>query len=335
MPERESFELVDLETVDVEQILELLRLALGSGSVERSSEFYRWKHLANPFGRSVGLGALDTTGRLIALRLFLRWRFRRGAGTVEAVRAVDTATHPDWQRRGLFRRLTTSLLERFADSGVSFVFNTPNPKSRAGYLAMGWRDVARLPLWVRPRPLRAARTWLLGAREHQPTALPPGVEPVARLLDENGLLGLLAAWGTGDERLTTDRSLEYLRWRYADAPGLRYGATWEWGRGGAAAIVRWRRRGRWLEMSISELLVGGSDGRPLAARLLRRLRGPETHAVALAAPSHERVALRHAGFVAASVVGPRLVARPLGPEPLPGLLDIGSWRLTAGDMEVF
>ncbi len=85
-------------------------------------------------------------GQVIGFRMLLLWRFRRGDEAVTAVRAVDTATHPDHQGRGIFRALTTVAVDELRDEGVGFVFNTPNDQSRPGYLKMGWVDIGRPPL---------------------------------------------------------------------------------------------------------------------------------------------------------------------------------------------
>ena len=69
------------------------------------------------------------------------------------MRAVDTATHPDYQGRGIFSRLTLHAIDELRADGVAFVFNTPNDQSRPGYLKMGWQPVARLPVLFRPRSI--------------------------------------------------------------------------------------------------------------------------------------------------------------------------------------
>ena len=127
---------------DREQILALLGVSLGWGDDTRYRELFAWKHERNPFGRSLAW-VVERDGRVVAVRLFMRWMFRRGGSTLHAVRAVDTATHPDHQGHGLFTALTTHALEACRAEGVAFVFNTPNAQSRPGYLKMGWREVGR------------------------------------------------------------------------------------------------------------------------------------------------------------------------------------------------
>ena len=133
---------------DTRQI-ELVRIAIGRGSVPRTEAFWRWKHEHNPFGPSPAMVA-EADGRIVSLRIFLRWRWLYGKYAYAAVRPVDTATHPDWRRRGLFERLTRELLQVMKSEGVAFVFNTPNATSGRGYEKLGWRMVGRPTIWVRP-----------------------------------------------------------------------------------------------------------------------------------------------------------------------------------------
>ena len=114
---------------DLPQILEVLQSSLGWVPDEQYAAFYRWKHQENPFGVSPAWVALDGE-RIVGLRVWLRWRFVRHGQRWDAVRAVDTATHPEYQGRGIFRRLTTASLEVPREDGIAHVFNTPNLDSR-------------------------------------------------------------------------------------------------------------------------------------------------------------------------------------------------------------
>jgi GNAT superfamily N-acetyltransferase len=93
--------------------------------------------------------------------------------TINAVRAVDTATHPDWQGRGIFSRLTLGALDDLRDDGVDCVFNTPNDKSRPGYLKMGWQQVGKVPVSVRLTGPRFDRQ--VGGRPHRRREVVGGV----------------------------------------------------------------------------------------------------------------------------------------------------------------
>lgn len=92
-------------------VIDLCRASLGWKAGDPNEAFFAWKHDQNAFGTSPAWVAVTPDGTLAGLRVFLRWRFRRPDGsTFDAVRAVDTATHPDWQGRGIFTRLTLGAL---------------------------------------------------------------------------------------------------------------------------------------------------------------------------------------------------------------------------------
>jgi GNAT superfamily N-acetyltransferase len=180
---------------DERSVLDLLTASLGPGPMgRRTADLFRWKHLENPFGRSVMLVA-EETGRIVGLRAFMRWRFRAGSTSIRAVRAVDTATHPHHQGRGIFLRLTSDALALLRGD-TDLVFNTPNDKSGPGYLKLGWRPVGRLTMSVRPRRLPYRRT-----------AEPPVEAPSARdVLEDPRLPALLERAEPEPGRIATSRS---------------------------------------------------------------------------------------------------------------------------------
>ena len=78
--------------------------------------------------------------------------------------------------------------------GVDFVFNTPNDKSRPGYLKMGWEEVGRVPITVRPRSPMAAyrmtRARTAAGKWSRPTTA--GIAASDALADDVALTTLLA-----------------------------------------------------------------------------------------------------------------------------------------------
>lgn len=329
---------------DVPAILELLRTCLGptlaGGTVPRTGAFWRWKHKRNPFGVSPVLLA-ESAGRVVGVRAFLRWRWRAGAREIPALRAVDTATHPDWRGQGLFSRLTLRLLDEVSGEGAAFVFNTPNRASRPGYLKMGWQPVGRIPILVRPCGSWRTAGRLLGRTARVAPDL--GHFPSAReFLGHPDVDGLIQAIEEdSDRRLRTAHSRGYLSWRYADPPGIEYRALWSGpGEAPAGLFFQGKLRGRLREIMVSEILIpGGCDGVEAGVRLLRRLARESRAdylAAAASANSPERSALLRAGFLPVPAAGPRLVVRTLGPAPAaPDPTRIGVWHVDAASFELF
>ena len=313
---------------DLDATLELVRVSLEGGNVPRTRAYLEWKHLANPFGSSYLLVA-ESGGAIVGLRAFMRWTWWSGDQPVSAVRAVDTATHPDWRGRGVFKELTLAMVERVRSEGVAFVFNTPNKQSLQGYLKMGWQEVGRLAPWVRVR--------ILGGTSPRGEADFAGV---GELLEAPGIDTLLAARAVADDpRLTTRLDPAYLRWRYAEAPGLAYHAVWQLGNGGGAALIfRIRARSRRTELRLCEVLCTPDAKSVRQARALIReaaRRAGADYVTALAPPrSTERRVVELGGFVPLPRMGPLLTVRPLhtiAVDPVKRQ----SWRPSIGALELF
>jgi GNAT superfamily N-acetyltransferase len=325
------------EAADEGPVLELLEAALGGGPAgRRPPDFFRWKHWQSPFGPSSMLVA-EANGCVVGLRAFMRWRFEAGGRSVRAARAVDTATHPDYQGRGVFSRLTRAALEQLQGE-VDLVFNTPNGSSLPGYRKLGWREVGRLPVGVRVRrPLRLARGLRApaGPRSPKPHVM---AQPAARVLERSELVAPLLAeiQPKDDVRLRTPKDLAYLRWRYGDAPLLSYAAVAEeqGGRCQGLAVFRVRPRAGAWESTIAELLVPPGDRRT-AWRLLRRVAAaaPVDH-LTLRATDQTALTAATSGFLPAPG-GIRFVVKALADSVRPDPADPRAWALPLGDLEVF
>lgn len=315
---------------DLDAVLEVAGAALGWAPGEPHEVLFRWKHRENPFGASPMWVAEDDEG-VVGFRAFLRWRFVDAAGaTWSAVRAVDTATTPRAQGRGVFTALTRHALDELRAEGVDFVFNTPNDQSRPGYLKMGWTDVGRVPIGVQVgSPAALAR--MARARvpaEKWSVADAPG-EPAADVLaDHEAVQDLLDACRRPDG-LSTERSPAFVHWRYR-LPELAYRVRLV-GRSLAegCCIYRVRRRGAAREATVTDLLLpAGSEGRAGALlRAVRRTTGADYVIATTAGATGRR------GLVPLPGQGPRLVHRTVAsPAPAPPL---AAWRLTMGDLELF
>jgi predicted N-acetyltransferase YhbS len=310
---------------DRRDVLALLERALGWSNDARHEALFAWKHDQNVFGASSAWVALDG-GHVAGFRTFLRWEFELCGETIRAVRAVDTATDPQYQRRGVFRRLTLHALDDLEAGGAAFVFNTPNDESRPGYVSMGWQVVGRLPLAARPAgPSGIIR--MAGARVPADlwSAESGAGEPAAAVFEDVSAISALLGSQPRSRAMVTSRSVEYLRWRYGFPP-LDYRAVAL--RGDAArglAVFRVRRRGTARETALCELLVPEADAGS-GRRLVREV------ARAGGADYLLRVARPRDGCVPLPRLGPILTCRPLRDAAPPGHRD---WNLTLGDVELF
>lgn len=323
---------------DVPAILSLMKRSLGHGTIPRTPEYWSWKHSDNPFGRSPFLVAV-IGGDIVGVRVFMCWTFHVRGRQVRAVRAVDTATHPDFQGRGIFTKLTLGLVDEMSSLGVALVYNTPNEKSRPGYLKMGWQSVGRISLWVRPRSrglLHAIATKNVRSDgELSPVSTDIGVD--ARVLRGMDFSRLRAIQET-ERRYHTRMDAGYLEWRYLQCIGVRYClASVDPER--ALVAFRARRRGSFRELTVCDVLAERTLGGARAARATILRIALETMPDYVVCAGHALPfasgILASGGFVPAPASGPTLTVRPLRLDGLPDPRYGRNWALSIGDLELF
>jgi GNAT superfamily N-acetyltransferase len=306
------FRIRPFENADLPSVLELMTESLGENAVlQRTPELFSWKHLENPFGRSLILVAEDHEG-IVGFRAFMRWELATPAGgLLRCVRPVDTATHPRARRRGVFRGLTEAAVEQAREEGVHLIFNTPNPQSGAGYLKMGWQQVGSIGAMV--RPLRH----FLAKSDRLPTV-------------EDSL-----AWGEREPinrqslGLRTPRTVEYLKWRFGMHPTVRYHVSQS--EDGSVAVLRGNIRAQRGELVVSDLFGSQAD-----AALRSAARRTDAAYLVGWASYHvpERRALLRAGLVPIPAVEAlRLYSRPLTPLEF-SAANLSDWDLMVSDLEL-
>ena len=304
---------------DRDKILGLLQRSLGWNDDPRFTELYRWKHETNAFGPSPTWVAVDGD-RIAGVRIFMRWEFVRGGQVLRAVRAVDTATDPAYQGRGLFTALTMHALDEMRADDVDFVFNTPNDQSRPGYLKMGWREVGRIAAAVRLHhpgaSVKMVRARVPSAHWSEPLEI--GV-PFGEWADRRG--GLDPGGELSIRTLATNTADAFYRWRFG-IPVLHYRVV---ERDGGAVVVRARRRGPALELvQLASFGLDRSGADRLTASVLKQ--AGADHAIRLGGGN-----LR-TGFVPLPGGGPVFTFRALNEQGTPPL---SNWALTMGDIELF
>lgn len=263
---------------------------------------------------------------IVGLRSFMRWDLVHSGDVIRCGRAVDTATHPDYMRRGIFSRLTKEALEVARDAGIQLIFNTPNDRSRPGYLKMGWSDVGPIRVLVRPHPTRLMRPHgesFPTLAELVPTATP--IESDSQRVFEIAENEPARPVGAG---LHTPRSSQYLNWRFAEHPTARYGAVV---RSDGAVVLRANlRKGR------SELVMSDAFGTEPLQAIRAALRSSKAHYDVAAFPtgSVQRAAVKRAGMLGVpGVTALQLVAYPLDNIGI-DVFDPGSWQLALSDLEL-
>ncbi len=193
-------------STDVNNIITLIQLSLGETKIKKSQKNWNYKHVDNPFGVSPVLLA-EENDMLVGVRAFMCWKWQINDQVTSAYRAVDTSTHPDFQGRGIFNKLTLSALDLIGENGSCFVFNTPNDKSRPGYIKMGWKVVGKIKVSIVPTFI-----YLFLIIFFKKDSNKISKSDLQKLCDNN--IELLKT----KNKYFTPKSFAYLKWRYENNP---------------------------------------------------------------------------------------------------------------------
>jgi GNAT superfamily N-acetyltransferase len=314
---------------DTPEVLAVLRSAFGrwprAVDVRSQQEFFEWKHLRSPFGRSAMLVA-EVDGEVAGFLAYMPWRLQARGRPLAALREVDLAVHARHRRRGISMQLRCSAV--FSPE-VALLWSNPNGASRTGGAKLG---NAQVPVSRFVRPNRPLRGVVRLARHAPQRHLPIDAPTVAEVLGGGAheAPAPLDAMRAG-ERLATVRDLAYLRWRYGHFSDYR-AVRLRPGKGaGGVAVFRCRRHGPFWVAHVCELLVAPGDRRA-AGRLLRMVGEAATVDFVSCHFDGPGEAARH-GFV--PYRGDRaLMARTLSASLTPDPARARSWALSYGDVEL-
>ena len=300
---------------DIPDIVDLLKKSLGETSSPKSINYWIWKHLNNPFGPSKVLLA-ERNGQLIGVRAMMQWHWQKNERKFSTLRAVDTATDPDFQGQGIFSVLTRKMIDRSHADGIDFIFNTPNTKSFPGYIKLGWVALGKLLVgfsFVSPF-FRKRNKSSHGSIE----------------LDKIELL--CTQWNHLQQQknlLFTPKSIEYLKWRYLNNPVIKY---FVYANADIFLAMYSRKRKNFSELRVAELICTGITSTSMIQiqKVIRNYAHEKNINLISYAPSLQQWI---PGFKLSLPLGPKLCTKKVNV----ALQDIKDLKIaySLGDMELF
>jgi GNAT superfamily N-acetyltransferase len=318
-------QVVKATSLDITEIITVLKSSLGEGLLPKSAEYFIWKHIENPFGESKILLAKENN-QIIGVRAFMYWNWVCGTENVKTVRAVDTATLPSHQGKGIFKKLTLQAVNECTKEGTEFVFNSPNKISIIGYLKMGWYENGKLPIYIKAGSI------------------------LPRLFSEksvNNLLSIYTMQASLDQldsnweiknsitHFHTGINKAFLKWRYQDCPVANYGAVIEPGFFGF--VFRIKKVNKFIELRICELWTDTADGAKQAKQAYKKLTRKIRPAVVTCgiSPLFHHKKNNPLGFFGPFKKGPTITLKTLASKQLNSFNQFKQWNPSMGSIELF
>ena len=103
------------------------------GNLKFSLDYLDWLYRQNPEGEVVGFDAWEGN-RLASHYVTIPARARIFGQEIRLLLSLHTATHPDFQGRGLFTKLAEKTYEEAANQGFEAVYGVANANSTPGFI---------------------------------------------------------------------------------------------------------------------------------------------------------------------------------------------------------
>lgn len=304
-------------SADTSAIVGLLKSSLGEGLVKKSKTVWDFKHNQNPFGKSPVLLAFENE-KLIGVRAFMQWRWQLDDKAWIAYRAVDTATHPEHQGKGIFKKLTLKALEVVKLKSDTFIFNTPNNQSRPGYMKMGWTIIDSIPLAMVPTLFYFFFNFFTKKCSADTKINKERLDEICT--NHNVAL-------SKKNVIFTPKSSAYLLWRYENNPMQDYIviSTQDW-----YVALYVKKHKFFKELRVAEAISTNANNKGLISAIVKQAFKNRCFLITIA--DKNMFGLRIFGKF-----GPKLTFKPLTEDKdfINKALDIHKWNYSLGDLELF
>ena len=126
--------LIPFKRKDILEISKLFHV-IWSGNIEKILSKTRW---AFDGEHAEVVLAKNENEEIVAVRGGFKWPLTLRGGNINAIQLHGTCVRPDYQRQGLFTKLTQLFIEKAQTDNIELIFNVSVDKSRLGYEKLGW-----------------------------------------------------------------------------------------------------------------------------------------------------------------------------------------------------
>jgi len=137
--ERKNFDFKPVAYDNLSELSEMFELCFNSAPPEN---YFQWKFLQNPAGKARGFVAYHE-GNVAGFYGVIPEHFMVGGEKTVVYQSMDTMTHPNYQRQGLFSNLARRTYEYLIDREQDvFITGFPGATSHPGFVKkLEWKDI--------------------------------------------------------------------------------------------------------------------------------------------------------------------------------------------------
>lgn len=230
-------------------------------------------------------------------------------------------------------------MEACKADGVHFVFNTPNDKSKPGYLKMGWVEQGKMPLkFALHQPLSLVYAKFFDKQRF--AGLPIDPTPVQEW--EPQISELVKNYKVDSTHLTTITSPAYIQWRYATNPLFRYNYFTD--HKTFLLISRVKNHSFTKELRLVDFIVldpaayKRNINKQIKSMIKEYCRENKVNLISFSGKQYQMYAeyFSWMGLLPVKPLGPIITLKDVNMnERFPELMKVDNWSYSLGDMELF
>ncbi len=216
---------------DLSRLSDLTQLAkstYASGEII-SEDYLNWEYNQNPEGRALVLVA-DNGKEIVSQYLVIPKNYVFESKIIAGALSLNTITHPGYRGQGYFTKLAELTYIECEKKGINFTIGFPNANSVGGFLSkLKFKEIGRLPLLIKViNPSSAFFNFLFKSNSQVESEIE--LMKISQLSNFSKLdliadgSKYLSFWNKFKTKncITTDRTIDYLKWRYVDIPFRKY-----------------------------------------------------------------------------------------------------------------
>ena len=182
----------------------------------RTEDWFHWKFEQSPYGKAIMACAFDGS-RVAGCVAYGRGVVRYKGQDWQCALSYETFVHPDYQGKGLFKKLISLAEAGMKEAGIQFLYNFPNSNSITGFKHMNWICRNDIKLF-KFKPLRMVNLILHVKDLRKPFRPLPFTSTELKNIN----LSDIPVEQTTDNIITPVWTVDYLKWRFFTRPGREY-----------------------------------------------------------------------------------------------------------------
>ncbi len=204
----------DFKPVDYGNLHELADMFKACFGVNPPQNYFEWKFLQNPAGRAVGYTAYHE-GDVAGFYGVIPEQFMAGGAKVVIYQSMDTMTHPNYQRQGLFTNLARTTYQHLIERDKEvFIIGFPGITSHPGFVKkLGWKDIVLIDYMFLNRTAFKVRNLFSKSSNLSFSKVQ---------MFEESFNSYFSDKSYQEKRISRFYNENFLNWRLSNNPSLRY-----------------------------------------------------------------------------------------------------------------